>query len=441
VSKCIAAWVSAIPFLARLPLLRLGRRVRAIGVMMIKLLISSRWYLWFTLGMLITSIGSGLTAVAVFGALSKAAAVPSDFALTFSMSIVPTLFSSEIGKYLGKYCKPFTVLIAAEIGGILSLLLPFYALDLGNVLMLSMALALPSLFSGLAVSAYHTINKRGFGEEDYLHIATIETLSFSAITIIGTGIGGVLYPRLSSSLYFVLDALSYLLAIACLLYSRALISNVSLNRVDQEAVIKIRFFSLNIEKKTILLIMPLLTLIAAPAMALLPVKGLAFNEFKVLGLVINPVLILLFARCIGQLIGPLLMSQKMVDRLFYSALAKSVLGLGFLLMYLFAFYSQYLVWVILAVILAHISSNILFAVSYSTMLSRFGEDEIGTASVFSYQSTTFILAFFSLPPGFYADQYGLVAAMLLFSFPAVLLMMVVFSALKPKQVLNRQQMN
>ncbi|AMC34540.1 hypothetical protein [Janthinobacterium sp. B9-8] len=403
---------------------------------MIKLLKSSRWYLWFTLGLLITSIGSGLTAVAVFGALSKAAAAPSDFALTFSMSIVPTLFSSEIGKYLGKWCKPFSVLIAAEIGGVLSLLLPFYALDSGNLLMLSMALALPSLCSGLAVSAYHTINKRGFGEEDYLHIATIETLTFSAITIIGTGIGGVLYPLLSSPLYFALDALSYLLAMACLFYSRALIEDAALNRVDQEVVVKIRFFSLNLEKKTILLIMPLLTLISAPAMALLPVKGVEFNDFKVLGLVINPVLILLFARCIGQLIGPLLTSQKMVDRLLHSAWAKSILGLGFFLMYLFAFYSQYLILVILAVVLAHISSNILFAVSYSTMLNYFSEDEIGAASVFSYQSTTLILAFFSLPPGFYADQYGLVAAMLLFSFPAVWLMLAVFMAVKPKRSLD-----
>ncbi|MCX7205504.1 MAG: hypothetical protein NT086_05855 [Proteobacteria bacterium] len=399
---------------------------------MIKLLMSSRWYLWFSLGLLITNIGSGLTAVAVFGALSKTAAAPSDFALTFSVSIVPTLFSAEIGKYLGRWCKPFSILIAVEIGGVLSLLLPFYALASGNLLMLSMALALPSLFSGLAVSAYHTINKRGFGEADYLHIATIETISFSAITIVGTGIGGVIYPLLSSALYFALDALSYLLAMACLFYSRALIEDAALNRIDQEMVIKIRFFSLNLEKKTILMIMPLLTLISAPAMALLPVKGLEFNDFKVLGLVINPVLILLFARCIGQLIGPLLTSQKMIDRLFYSAWAKSILGLGFFLMYLLAFYSQSLVLVILAVILAHISSNVLFALSYSTMLSRFGEDEIGAASVFSYQSTTLILALFSLPPGFYADQYGLVAAMLLFSLPAVLVMMVVFVKLKPR---------
>jgi hypothetical protein len=403
---------------------------------MIKLFISTRWYLWFCLGLLITSIGSGLTAVAVFGALSKAAAAPSDFALTFSMSIVPTLLSSEMGKYLGRWCRPFSILIAAEVGGVLSLLLPFYALDSGNLLMLSMALALPSLFSGLAISAYHILNKRGFGDEDYLHIATIETISFSAITIIGTGIGGLLYPLLSSTLYFVLDAFSYFLAIACLFYSRALIRDAALNRIDQEVIVKIRFFSLNLEKKTILLIMPLLTLISAPAMALLPVKGLEFNDYKVLGLVINPVLILLFARCIGQLIGPLLTSQSMVDRLLYSAWAKSALGLVFFLMYLFAFYSQHLVLVIVTVILAHISSNILFASSYSTMLSRFGEDEIGAASVFSYQSTTLILALFALPSGFYADQSSLVSAMLLFSLPAVLVMMAVFSVVQPSKVLT-----
>ncbi|MFC7421302.1 hypothetical protein ACFQNF_15670 [Iodobacter arcticus] len=33
---------------------------------MIKLLMSSRWYLWFSFGLLIINIGSGLTAVAVF---------------------------------------------------------------------------------------------------------------------------------------------------------------------------------------------------------------------------------------------------------------------------------------------------------------------------------------------------------------------------------------
>ncbi|MEJ2795526.1 hypothetical protein WAE56_19155 [Iodobacter sp. LRB] len=424
-----AVWVLSL-LVCHCPPMRQCWRLR-IGMMMIKLLMSSRWYLWFTFSILITSIGSGLTAVAVFGALSKTAANPSDFALTFSMSVVPTLFSSEIGKYLGKWYRPFSVLIAAEIAGALSLLLPFYALETANVQMLSMALALPGLCTGLAVSAYHLINKRGFGEADYLHLARIETITFSAIAIVGTGIGGVLYPLLSSLLYFAIDALSYLLSLACLLYARSLIVDAALDRIDQETVVKLRFFSLRPDKKAILMIMPMLTLIAAPAMALLPVKGMEFNDFNVLGLIINPVLILLFARCLGQLIGPLLTSQSMVDRVFHSAPGKSLLGLGFFLMYLFAFYTRHLPLLILAVILAHVFSNILFAVSYSTMLTYFSEDEIGAASVFSYQSTTLILALMSLPPGFYANQYGLVSAMLIFSFPAVILMMAVFGRLKP----------
>jgi hypothetical protein len=162
-------------------------------------------------------------------------------------------------------------------------------------------------------------------------------------------------------------------------------------------------------------------------MALLPVKGLDFVEIKWLGLVINPVLMLLFARCIGQLIGPLVVSQKMVDYLFGSSLGKAGLGLMFFMMYLLAFYSSHFLLTFIAVVLAHIASNILYAVAYSTMLSRFSEQEIGPVSVLIYQITTLLLAVLALPAGFFANEYGLLNTLLLFSLPAVLLMFLVFN--------------
>jgi predicted MFS family arabinose efflux permease len=392
-----------------------------------KLLISSRWYLWFSLGYLITGIGTGLTGVAIYANLAKLDASPFYFAITFSVSIAPALISSELGKYLSRYFKPFTILIAAELAGLFALILPFYALISANPRVLMLAVAVSSLFVGLGVAAYNMINKRGFTESDYLQIATIETISFSAVTIVGTGIGSLIYPLVQHGWYFFIDAVSYLLAMACLIYSRSISPQQVVDKIEEAAESTLRFTSLNSDKKCALLIMPLLTIIAAPAMALLPVKGLEFTEIKWLGLVINPVLMLLFARCIGQLIGPLVVSQKMVDYLFKSSLGKSCLGLMFFMMYLLAFCATHFFLAFIAVVLAHIASNILYAVAYSTMLSRFSEQEIGPVSVLVYQITTLLLACLALPAGFFANQYGLFNTLLLFSLPAVFLMFLVFN--------------
>ncbi|MDW5416611.1 hypothetical protein R6242_08520 [Iodobacter sp. CM08] len=392
-----------------------------------KLLISSRWYLWFSLGYLITGIGTGLTGVAIYANLAKLDASPLDFAITFSVSVAPALLSSELGKYLSRYFKPFSILIAAELAGLFALILPFYALITASPRVLMLAVAVSSLFIGVGVAAYNMINKRGFTEEDYLQIATIETISFSAVAIVGTGIGSLIYPLVQHGVYFFIDAVSYLLAMACLIYSRSISPQQVVDKIEEAVEATLRFASLNGDKKCALLIMPLLTIISAPAMALLPVKGLAFAEIKWLGLLIHPVLMLLFARCLGQLIGPLVVNQKIVDYLFGSSLGKSGLGLMFFMMYLLAFYSTSFTLVFIAVVLAHIASNMLYAVAYTTMLSRFSEQEIGPVSVLVYQITTLLLAGLALPAGFLANQYGLFNTLLLCSLPAVLLMFLVFN--------------
>lgn len=398
---------------------------------------SSPWFLLFSIGYLITGIGSGLTSVAIYGALSQQAASTEVFALAFAFSVLPSLASTNMGMYLGRRLKPLTVLIVAEVCGALCLLIPLTAVKTGNTSLLTVAIMLPSLFAGIGVYSYAEICKRAFSDHEFSAVAAVQTISFSAVTIVGIGIGSILYPSLSSTVYFIADCASFICAIALLLCARRRLAASRTAEVNQIGVVApasqtLRGFSPH--QLLAILLLPLLSVITAPAMALLPAKGAEFSSPKVAGLPVDAVNILLFARGLGQLLGPLLSTDRVTRMVFYSSKLRLGIFAVFIGIYYFVFWTDSLPLMWMAVVVAHIFSNIFFSTAYSFLLRSFSNEDAGFASVRSNQIQVLTLGLAAALSGFLAGYLSLQATLLAFALPGLLLTSWVFLKLKVQEV-------
>lgn len=279
-------------------------------------------------------MGAGLTQILVYGKLGELNATPSTFAATFAISVFPSFFSTQLGAWLTRRMEPFLILAAAELLGAVSICIPIFAIRENSEALLMISTFLPAVCSGLGLGAYSLICKQGFHDANFPAVSAIETITFSATVFLGTGLGAVLYPFVSMEIYLAVDIATYLIAAILIISARRprLLqkSNEALPQVDDETQVPAMAFALRGHKLRAFWLMPLLACITAPAMALLPAIGTRFSDATIAGVVVAPTVLLIFARSIGQLLGPLVLTSTRVTELFNRINTLTALGAMFI---------------------------------------------------------------------------------------------------------------
>ncbi|BEV72494.1 hypothetical protein THUN1379_19760 [Paludibacterium sp. THUN1379] len=347
------------------------------------------WLRRLCFALIASSIGNGLTFIVIFATLRQWHAPPSGMALAFVLNTAPGLLGSRLGESLLGRMSPARILMLAEAGGLAGLLLPWLALALQHPGWLLLASLMSALTGGMALPALTTLLKQGLAAEETAAGALIDTLVFACHVLFGIGLGVLLYPHWPARSLLALDALSYLLAIAWL-NALPVITRPAPTPSGRQR----HPTTLTAGQRRSLWLLSVLTLVGAPAMALLPVLGSQGNQ---------QMLPLLFARSLGQLCGPLLVREHWLSKGASNRLLLLCLA-GFALCYgLLPVVSQ-LPWALLLVFLAHVLSNVVFSLGWHGLLRHFPPQLIGWASACSYRRQVWTAACMGMAAGWLADM-------------------------------------
>jgi DHA3 family macrolide efflux protein-like MFS transporter len=171
---------------------------------------------------------------------------------------------------------------------------------------------------------------------------------------------------------------------------------IGLKDEDTEAQ-PFRWSRLSQRQKRAFSLYPIVAASCAQCTALLPGAGIAFGlSISLRSLVLSPALLLLMCKTNGQFLGPLVVRKfRLVDRLSDDRVIIVCLGL-FLIAYAAAFNTTSLVAAGLAVIIAHLFSNVVFTLAFVAFKRDFPVAIIGSAAVRQYQIGGIIMAASSL---------------------------------------------
>ncbi|NIF57450.1 MFS transporter [Enterobacter sp. Ap-916] len=345
--------------------------------MLLLLLRALRQHRWFTLlglALLFSSVGNGLTYVLVFSQLLNSHATPSWLSLAYVLALAPGLPASFAGVWLLKRWPAFSVLLLGEVFGLTGLLLPCLALwnEHPGLLLLSQAAA--AFSTGLTVPALSQLFKQGLSKALIPAAAGVETLVFAANVIFGVGLGTLLYGHVSLWLMLLLDAISFIVAIGLLWYaSAAFVMKAKEDSAPDESE-EFSWQNVTPVQKRSLLLLPSLALVGAPVMALLPALAPALpGDNAANGLA------LLFARSAGQLLAPLLLSEKQVRNRAGKSFPLMLALLLFTLCYFAVGYSGTLWLAVPLIVIAHLFSNWFYLVATLNVMDSFPGPQVGAA--------------------------------------------------------------
>ncbi len=126
----------------------------------------------------------------------------------------------------------------------------------------------------------------------------LDSALFSVNVVLGIGLGSLLYDRMSSFSYLSIDLVSYLVSgiliwIACAGHFKNFLPENSFYLNSKDVYFSIK--TLNQKQWLAFLLLPMLSLIATPAMALLPVLASRFgHSFEISGLTFTPAVVFVF---------------------------------------------------------------------------------------------------------------------------------------------------
>lgn len=370
--------------------------------MLFLLLRCLRRYRWFALlsgALLLSSIGNGLTWVIVFGRLLAAEARPSALTLAYVLALAPGIPGSLLAEKLLVRMPLMPVLMLSESIGLAGLAFPLWSLYDDSQLLLLTAQAVAAFAGGMMVPVLSQILKNGLLPADLPAASGLETLIFAANVIFGIGIGTLLYDHLLPSRLLALDALSFALSIGLLFAAHRAFRGVA-----QHAAVaptgKMRWRALPQRSRRGLLMLPALALVGAPAMALLPALAPQFS-----GEVTNAGLMLMLARSVGQLIGPLLLTEAQLER--YGG--KFSLPVIFLTLFISCYVLVSLTdrqWLaMLLIVIAHIFTNIVYVLATLNIMRTFPAAQTGMAMAKSWRIQLVITLILPVLAGLAADRY------------------------------------
>jgi DHA3 family macrolide efflux protein-like MFS transporter len=388
--------------------------------LLLRALRTHRWLRLTAGGFVLSSVGSGLTFVIVFGELLRLHAPASSLVIAYVLSTTPGFIGSLCGERLCTKVSPFAILICGEALGLLGLAFPVFGMEYHSILLLQLAECVAAFAAGMTLPAIELVFKRGLSEAELPVASTVETIVFGSNTLIGVGVGVLLYGSVSSLNLLWIDAFSYVVA-ALLMWGGWKKYQTVDGATTEPVALPVVWTELAAPQRYAMVMLPLLALVGAPAMALLPALAPALGQGEAT-LVALP---LLFARSLGQLCGPFLLP---VQR--FSAYSKDARMLflplcGFLACYLLLPQVGASWLALLLVFAAHLLSNIVFALGWYAVTISFSEQQVASAAARSYRWQVGLAALASLAAGLLVDHVSATLTLMVLSGTALVITVLV----------------
>lgn len=337
---------------------------------------SHRWLRLLACAFLFTSVGNGLTQVMVFGLLLEWQAPASLLTLAYLFALLPGFLGSLVGEKFCMRFSPIGLLLLTEWLGLLALLFPLLGIQFHSMMALLAVQSTEAFLTGMSWPALALLFRRGLSEAELPAATCLETMIFASQVLLGTGLGMVLFHHLPALALLGIDALTFAGSLLMLrLTGSALPSLAPEQAAETERPVAMRWQALGAQQKRSLLLLPALAAVGSPAMALLPALAQQIEPNDAAGLALP----LLFARSMGQLCGPLLLKRESLPRYAgQNRLLLTCLGLFLLAYGTIPLLSG--MQALGAVFVAHLASNVVFAVGTFSLLSSFQADLISSAS-------------------------------------------------------------
>ena len=354
------------------------------------LLKTNRWFALLSVAYLLSTIGSGLTQVVVYGELAQRHASPFGFSLAYVFSILPSVLALHVGRRMLERLSPISILVVS---------------------LLVASSFLPAISIGIGVPAYSLLLKRGFVDKDFATVSAIESISLSSHIILGVGVGTLLFPFLARDVYLGVDLLTYVVSIGLLIASKGS-TPVNVNAVDTHMPISNAQEARKSVRPVVYWSIPVVAALISPAMALLPAAGDHFSSVTLIGMSLNASLMLLLARGASQLIGPALIKHRTVDELYKNKWAMATYFAGFFTLYSIALASASLLVACLCVLIAHILAYALSATVQTALFKKFPERDLVAVSSRTYQVQIISASLPGLLAGLIAESTGILLSYL-----------------------------
>lgn len=392
---------------------------------LVRALRTHRWLRLLLCAFVLSSLGNGLTQVLVFGQLLRWHASPSTLTLAYLLATLPGFVGSLAGEKLCRRLSPLSLLIITELLGMVALALPLFGLVYHSIPALLMVQSAEALLGGMSWPALGLVFKRGLTHDELPAATGMESVTFASQVLLGTGVGVLLFDHVAPLILLSIDALSFLASMALLMLTRAHYRAHDMsNRNNGKPLSTIAWPSLTAAQKRSLLILPALAAVGSPAMALLPALAQQIHPDDASGLALP----LLFARSLGQLCGPLLLNGEKLphyarrNRLLVLCLAIFLGAYGLL-----PLLSEEKSAALGLIFIAHLASNVVFAVGTFSLLAGFSGDEIPAASAKAWRWQTLTATLMTTIAAWLASEWGAAQALYSVSLSALLLMSVVMA--------------
>lgn len=392
---------------------------------LVRALRTHRWLRLLLCALVLSSLGNGLTQVLVFGQLLRWHASPSTLTLAYLLATLPGFVGSLAGEKLCRRLSPLSLLIITELLGMVALALPLFGLVYHSIPALLMVQSAEALLGGMSWPALALVFKRGLTHDELPAATGMESVIFASQVLLGTGVGVLLFDHVAPLILLSIDALSFLASVALLMLTRAHYRAHDMsNRNNGKPLSTIAWPSLTAAQKRSLLILPALAAVGSPAMALLPALAQQIHPDDASGLALP----LLFARSLGQLCGPLLLNGEKLphyarrNRLLVLCLAIFLGAYGLL-----PLLSEEKSAALGLIFIAHLASNVVFAVGTFSLLAGFSGDEIPAASAKAWRWQTLTATLMTTIAAWLASEWGAAQALYSVSLSALLLMSVVMA--------------
>jgi hypothetical protein len=384
------------------------------------LLRALRGHIWLRLlasAFILSSLGNGLTQVVVFGQLLRWQASPTTLTLAWLLATVPGYFGSLLGERLCRRWPPLHLLIFCELIGLFALILPLQGLRLHNIPLLLAIQSVESLLDGMSWPALAMTFKRGLSADELPAATALENMMFASQVLLGMGVGILLFDRVNPMLLLFIDATSFIAA-SWLLWLSSKRMSLAPEEVIHTTKTPLRWAKLRRGQKRSLLLLPSLAAVGAPAMALLPALAQQMRPEDTTGLALP----LLLSRSLGQLCGPLLLnSQKMPEYTRRNALLLGCLALFLLAYIMIPTLSSFTGAALIAIFVAHLASNVVFALGTFGVLHHFAERDVSGASAKAWRWQTISATLATSITVMLTTEIGAIHTLWLVSFGALLL--------------------
>ncbi|MGB7800379.1 MFS transporter [Buttiauxella sp.] len=358
-----------------------------------------RWFALLGAALLLSSVGNGLTYVIVFGKLLALEAKPSVLTLAYILALAPGFPGSYLAEKLLTKMAPIPVMIFCEVIGLVGLALPAWSLFSDNLILLLSSQAVAAFASGMMVPVLSQTLKSGLKPAELPAASGLETFIFAANVILGIGIGTLLYGHIAVASLLALDAMSFVLGIVLLFAAHRAYRPVSAQE-NGEVISNLNWRELTQLQRRSLLFLPAIAFVGAPAMALLPALAPNFG-----GSSSGSGLMLLLARSVGQLIGPLLLSEAHLQR-HTGKINVLIISLAlFICCYALVSITDRQWLAMLLIVMAHIFTNIVYVLATLNIMQTFPASITGRAMAKAWRFQLIITLILPVIAGFAADIY------------------------------------